>query len=858
MRNSKRTNLTETMVNTPVYYINNFPVVTVNDTLDPLLFRTGAKDPLLVGTGANVLVSSLSEVLKVGRESTTLNFLIKNTASEFVGQTVQVIFDPDTEQYKVNGKVIVNVAGSVAIDALVAVTTDALVKAVLTALGAGAGIAAVTAVGVGLASFTIWTALFADTSGVEAIANFIDDVIIPIRIDDVIIPIRGPVPVDIQIIDSNGSVLGGALFEEEVDQSAEFEAIKKLLGRTSSTSFPDISIGRDSIKVVEKTIFFPQERNYKVYDGRFVDAIAQELRIAKEDLLRLGQGNSPNKNAQIYYESTNFNPKSFVFASDENRFFVPLPNTTGEISPVGLNPGNIISGSSGNDTPDVFKTRNASLLFTEQNVLLLGLEGDDIINGNIEDDIIVGGEGNDTINGGVGEDIVIFSDLFENYDYSISEDGTITFSHTRGARKDGIDKLKNIEFARFFDKTVALPLVALPLDGETPLNSEKPKGDVTFRFEATVAERKYVNWNRTLLPGGTAIPFVLEYSFDPKIPDRNPRMDGDYSPIDGVLTIGNQSTSIQNGTIHVDNDNDSIYAVLFSRNNGGSLFGLDLNSLEVTVSSSDSDLYDDSLPTNKIPTSAYFAQRADNYGISIDFEKGLLGIDRDYRSMSFRSISPSFTLESNGENPYIPIPTPTPAPIPNPINPLGFSADPISGVGNLKAETVYNGTTEDDVIVGTAKREALFGFGKKDLLRGGGGDDRLFGGRGSDQLFGVEGNDQLRGGKGNDYLNGGVGDDLLIGGKGKNTLVGGSGRDRFQIGNGQDTILDFVPGIDSLETIPGLNLSDLVSTPGVGATIISTIPNASNPNFQAIAALVGVSPTMVSQLGIASLAFPIN
>jgi len=136
--------------------------------------------------------------------------------------------------------------------------------------------------------------------------------------------------------------------------------------------------------------------------------------------------------------------------------------------------------------------------------------------------------------------------------------------------------------------------------------------DVTFRFEATVAERKYVHYTgRSFYPGGTAIPLVLEYSFDPEIPDLNRGMDGNYFPINGVLTIGNQSTSIQNGTIHVDNDNDSIYSVQFARNNGGSLFGLDLNFLQVNVTSSDNDLYDDSLPTNKIPTSAYFAQRAD-------------------------------------------------------------------------------------------------------------------------------------------------------------------------------------------------------------------------------------------------------
>ncbi len=219
---------------------------------------------------------------------------------------------------------------------------------------------------------------------------------------------------------------------------------------------------------------------------------------------------------------------------------------------------------------------------------------------------------------------------------------------------------------------------------------------------------------------------------------------------------------------------------------------------------------------------------------------------------------------------------PTPAPLivgTPPLNPetllppinLGDFGYPNTGVGNSLGngsganlpdeEIIYYGTPEDDAIVGTAKREAFFGFGKKDLLRGGKGNDRFFGGRGADTIFGGAGNDNLRGGKGKDYLNGGSGDDFLTGGKGKNILVGGKGNDRFQIGKGQDTIVDFVPGEDSLELISGLTFGNLVQTSGVGATVISTRPNALNPNFQAIAALVGVSSAAVNQLGISPLAF---
>ena len=481
-----------------------------------------------------------------------LNLLINyvgDVVSTPASQTIELDYDPFTNELSVGGVILsgtVDFLGTAAVGTVISL----LARGSIIAVGAVGGIA-VGAVGGGVAlvvggaavTSLLWSAIKASTE--------LDD--------DIFNRIFGTTPVNIQIVDQNDKVTGGALFKDGLSEGQELEAIQKLLertlfinyegskneqkleneelealeeflGRELLSSFPDISIGSDRIRVVEKTSLSPRQKEYKVYDGKFVDVISQELGIPKEELLGLGQVNSPNTNAQIYYKSSTFNPKSFVFASDENRFFVPLSNTTGEVSPVGLNPSNIISGSSGNDTLDAFLNRDRALGPIEKNLLYLGLEGDDIINGYSEDNIIAGGEGNDTIDGGPGEDIVIFSDLFENHDYSISEDGTITFSHTRGTLKDGVDKLKNVEFARFLDKTVALPLVALPLGAETPLNSERPKGDVTFRFKTTVAERGK-NGNLNL---GAAIPLVLEYSFDPKMPDLNGAMDGRYYPINGM------------------------------------------------------------------------------------------------------------------------------------------------------------------------------------------------------------------------------------------------------------------------------------------------------------------------------------
>ena len=107
-------------------------------------------------------------------------------------------------------------------------------------------------------------------------------------------------------------------------------------------------------------------------------------------------------------------------------------------------------------------------------IVLLGGQGNDTISGDFRggistDDILVGHEGNDTLDGRGGEDLAVFTDDFENYDYSISDDGKIiTIDHTNGTQSDGRDTLKNIEFGQFggnSDPDVSGPprIVPLPL-----------------------------------------------------------------------------------------------------------------------------------------------------------------------------------------------------------------------------------------------------------------------------------------------------------------------------------------------------------------------------------------------------------
>ena len=101
------------------------------------------------------------------------------------------------------------------------------------------------------------------------------------------------------------------------------------------------------------------------------------------------------------------------------------------------------------DTP--FSTNgDDEIIGTYRRERIIGNGGDDNLDGGGADDRLEGGEGNDILDGGAGNDLAIFSDNFENYDYSISEDEEIiTINHIDGTQTDETDTLRNIEWGQF-------------------------------------------------------------------------------------------------------------------------------------------------------------------------------------------------------------------------------------------------------------------------------------------------------------------------------------------------------------------------------------------------------------------------
>nr|WP_237908178.1 Calx-beta domain-containing protein [Azospirillum brasilense] len=122
-----------------------------------------------------------------------------------------------------------------------------------------------------------------------------------------------------------------------------------------------------------------------------------------------------------------------------------------------------LSGNGGNDSLSG-GLGNDSLDGGLGNDLLSGDAGDDTLNGGAGDDTLNGGDGNDLfqasggtddINGGAGLDAVVFTDAKANYDI-VNNGGTITVTHARGTRTDGVARITAMEELRFTDQTVDL------------------------------------------------------------------------------------------------------------------------------------------------------------------------------------------------------------------------------------------------------------------------------------------------------------------------------------------------------------------------------------------------------------------
>ena len=118
-------------------------------------------------------------------------------------------------------------------------------------------------------------------------------------------------------------------------------------------------------------------------------------------------------------------------------------------------------------------------------------------------------------------------------------------------------------------------------------------------------------------------------------------------------------------------------------------------------------------------------------------------------------------------------------------------------LGGIGRDTML-GKGDNDRIEGGGGNDRIEGGPGDDILRGE-TEPPVLGAPGNDRIKGGAGNDLLRGDGGNDRLVGGGDDDTLSGGRGDDLLTGGTGADVFVLTRGSDTIRDFERRVDRID-----------------------------------------------------------
>jgi hypothetical protein len=90
----------------------------------------------------------------------------------------------------------------------------------------------------------------------------------------------------------------------------------------------------------------------------------------------------------------------------------------------------------------------------DDDLTLLGTDGNDTIQGKDGNDTLKGGKGNDTIDGGNGIDTAVYSGNIANYTIDFKGTGNDKVTVTDNVGTDGTDQLKHVEFLQFNDGIV--------------------------------------------------------------------------------------------------------------------------------------------------------------------------------------------------------------------------------------------------------------------------------------------------------------------------------------------------------------------------------------------------------------------
>src|SRR6266568_3510473 len=444
----------------------------------------------------------------------------------------------------------------------------------------------------------------------------------------------------------------------------------------------------------------------------------------------------------------------------------------------------IINGYAGNDT-------------------LIGGDGDDVIDGGVGNDVLSGGAGDDTLIGGTGDDVL---DGGTGNDSLQGETGNDTYRFGRGS---GQDVVLDYDFTAGNVDAVELAADVLPSDVTLTRDASHLYLTINGTTDKLTIQSFFVNdgykveqvrfadgtvWSDlesriTVAPGtvgadtiyGSSIADLIDGGAgDDVITDYGGANVIDGGAGDDTITLsGNGNNTLEGGR-----GNDQLTGSL-----GSDTYVFNRGDGQDTIS-------DFSGQWNWYWGTWYDSGRADSLRLGAGILPGDIRATRSGTDLVLTINDPS---NSN----------PDPA-VADRVTVQNWYANSLYRIEQLQfADGATLGTS--DIQLDTSGADLLSGTSADSMLFAGAGNDVLQGGAGNDLVSDTSGNNLLDGGAGNDWLSGGSGNDLLIGRAGNDVIKGGAGTDVFAFnkGDGQDVVDATAGQSDALSLGGGITYQDL-------------------------------------------------
>ena len=386
----------------------------------------------------------------------------------------------------------------------------------------------------------------------------------------------------------------------------------------------------------------------------------------------------------------------------------------------------------------VFKTIESEWLSEIENFKfvnsMVGTDGNDSLNGDDKDNIIIGGRGNDTLFGEAGDDMYYFDIVFgKDRVYDSAGVDSIVFSENVKPENIELTRNKTSIYITRLDDNGAKTNDIIQIDNFFEYN-----GDIGNGAIEKIAFQNGTQWD---------IDKIIE-NLAPQPTQGNDNLFGDMkdnilSGLDGDDTIygGNGNDTINgddgNDTLYGDNGNDALYGGAgndtLDGGNGNDVYIFNIGDGNDTI-------------TGNAGTD------------TIKFGEGISKEDITITRINYNDLKLTF---KDNQTDSITLKN-------------GAYSSVIENVEFASGETLKLSDLVAD-ITGTNANDILYAFGN--TVNGGDGNDTIYGSDKADTIIGGKGNDSLNGGNGNDVYIFNIGD-------GNDTITGNAGTDTIKFGEG--------------------------------------------------------------------------